>query len=69
MFHARPIAPWIVGLSLSLFVVLPGCGSSEVGPDSYSQEFEKPDVAPPVVTDPPDEGDALSPRERRARGN
>ena len=51
---------------LSAILGLPGCGGSEGGTDEFTQEFEKPDVAPaPAVVDPPDTGDALSPRERR----
>ena len=68
MSHVRPIARWIACLSLALApaVVLPGCGSSEVGPGDFSQQFEEPDDAQPAVVQPPDDPDDLSPRERRA---
>lgn len=48
-------------LAPTAVMVASGCGDSA----EFSREFEKPETTAPPVTDPPDTGEDLSPRDRR----
>lgn len=49
----------------SAALMLAGCGGSTGGSGELSQDFEKPAAPPAAVSNPPDSGDAQSPRDRR----
>lgn len=54
-------------LPAATLTLMVGCGGAGGGSGEFAQEFEKPDTPAPEVTLPPDTGDDLSPRDRRAQ--